>query len=740
MLSGKQTLRESVPTGHRPVSWRLANIALAFLGCLGACLWPGRMVIAQEGLHKIVVDSAPSHVVNSFSPVRALGAGIDRLRLGVADKVLTESFLAQVLSAGWQSVTYRQNTELHVEAWHWNPQGKWSDPSNRGYFTGNAEPGEMIRHSYAYPLPHRGFTRNSGTERGYSRLTDGILDTYWKSNPYLTRAFTGEDDALHPQWVTLDLGEALEVNAIRVAWAEPYAQSYQVQFWTGEKDPFYAPTKGVWQTFPLGQVNEGRGGVVTMRLASWPIRARYVRIWMTSSSNTCDTHGSVDRRNCAGFAIRELHVGTLFTDGRFQDFVHHSPDGQQTATMCSSVDPWHEPSDLDEKAGDQVGLDLFFTCGLTRGLAAMIPVAMIYSTPEDAAAEISYLEKRRYPISYVEMGEEPDGQYMLPEDYGTLYLLFASAIHQVNPKLKLGGPAFQGVNSDVEVWPDAEGRVSWLGRFIDYLKTHGRLDDLAFFSFEHYPYEPCNTAWNDLYNEPRLIANILQVWRDDGLPPDVPMFVTEVNLSWQTGESFVDIMGGLWFADYIGAFLTAGGKASYFFHDIPSPLRAGCNNSWGSFGMFNVDEEYQVKGRYAQYFASQLLTREWVEPLDAAHLVFPALSDVRDASGNLLVTGYALCRPDGQWVLLLINKDHENARPVRIVFHDADKKRDSFFSGPVDLITFGAGQYEWHANGAAGYAEPDGPAVKTKIVGGAETDYVLPRASITVIRGRLSAD
>jgi hypothetical protein len=710
------------------------------LSCIGVILWPGGTIRVQDLAHKVVVDSAPSHAVNSFSPVRALGAGVDRLRLGMADKLLSEPFLKQVLSAGWQSVTYRQNTELHVEAWHWNPQGKWSDPSGRGYFTGNAEPSEMIRHSYAYPLPRRGFTRNSGTERGYSRLTDGSLDTYWKSNPYLTQTFTGEDDSLHPQWVTLDLGEKLEINAVRIAWAEPYARGYRVQFWTGENDPVNAPTKGVWQTFPLGRVTEGRGGTVTMRLASLPIPVRYVRIWMTWSSNTCDTHGSADRRNCVGFAIRELSAGTLSADGRFQDVVRHSADGQQTATLCSSVDPWHEPSDLDEKAGDQVGLDLFYTCGVTRGLPAMVPVAMIYSTPEDAAAEMAYLEKRHYPISYVEMGEEPDGQYMLPEDYGALYLQFASAIHQVNPKLKLGGPAFQGVNSDVEVWQDAEGRVSWLGRFIDYLKAHGRLNDLAFFSFEHYPYEPCDISWSDLYNEPGLITHILEVWRDDGLPPDVPMFVTEVNLSWQTGESFVDIMGGLWFADYTGAFLTGGGNASYFFHYMPSPLRPGCNNSWGSFGLFNVDAEFQVKAYFAQYFASQLLTREWVQPIDAEHRVFRASSDVRDPSGNVLLTAYALERPDGQWSLLLINKDRENAHLVRIAFQDADTQNDHFLSGPVDLISFGAGQYEWHANGARGYAQPDGPPVRTKIVGDAETEYVLPKASITVIRGKTSGN
>ena len=704
--------------------------------CAGAVLWTGGGVLAQELAHRVLVDSAPSHAVNSFSPVRALGAGVDRLRTGVADKALGTPFLDEILSAGWQSVTYRQNTELHVEAWHWNPRGTWSDPAGRGYFTGSTEPGEPIRHSFAYPLPRRGFTRNSGTELGYSRLTDGDLETYWKSNPYLTRAFTGEDDALHPQWVTLDLGEKLPVDAVRIEWAEPFARTYQIQFWTGDGSPVESPTKGVWQTFPFGNITDGRGGTFTVRLASWTIPVRYLRIWMTASSNTCDPHGSADRRNSAGYAIRELYVGIASADGRFQDLVHHSADGEQTATLCSSVDPWHRAADLDEKLGDQIGFDFFFTCGVTRGLPAMVPVAMIYSTPEDAAAEIAYLEKRRYPISYVEMGEEPDGQYMLPEDYAALYLQFATAIHRVDPKLKLGGPAFQGVNSDVEVWPDAEGRVSWLGRFIDYLKARGRQSDFAFLSFEHYPYDPCRTTWSDLYAEPELITHIMQAWRDDGLPADLPMFVTEVNLSWQTGETFVDIMGGLWFADYIGAFLTGGGNASYFFHYVPSPLHAGCNDSWGSFGLFNVDEDFRVKGRFAQYFASQLLTREWAQPVDATHRIFRASSDVRDASGNVLVTAYALERPDGAWSLLLINKDREKSHAVRIAFHDADGRNDRFLSGSVDLVSFGAAQYVWHAAGANGYADPDGPAIRTKVTGGAKTEYLLPKASITVVRGK----
>ena len=120
------------------------------------------------------VDITPGHAVNSFVPTEALGAGIDRIETASTDKMFAEPVMKQVLSAGWHSVTYRQNTELHVEAWHWNPQGVWSDPAGKGYFVGNAKPGDFIRHSFGYSLPHRGFTRNEGTDaNGFSRITDG---------------------------------------------------------------------------------------------------------------------------------------------------------------------------------------------------------------------------------------------------------------------------------------------------------------------------------------------------------------------------------------------------------------------------------------------------------------------------------------------------------------------------------------------------------------------------------------
>jgi hypothetical protein len=692
----------------------------------------------------VQVDITPAHVVNTFRPLYALGSTVDRVPSNATDVFFRPDQIAQVQEAGWGVISYRQNTDLFVQAWHWNPKGKWSDPLGKGYFVGDATPTrDMIRHSYGYSLPHRGFTRNNGTEfDGFSRLNDGDLNSYWKSNPYLTKHFTGEDDSLHPQWVVINLEKNENVNAIRIAWAEPYARVYRVQYWVGNGDAMDEQDKGAWNDFAAGEMPNGKGGTETLRLASAAVTTKSIRILMTQSSNSCDTHGSSDPRNCVGYAIRELYLGTVTDDGRFTDLLHHSPDQKQTLTYCSSVDPWHAPSDLyvvpdRMESGDQPGFDLFFTSGITRGLPAIVPIAMLYSTPEDAAAQMSYIKKRGFPVSSIEMGEEPDGQYMLPEDYATLYLQFATALHRVDPNFKLGGPVFEGVTEDIKVWPDAQGRTSWLGRFLDYLKAHDRIQDLAFMSFEHYPYDGCETPWKNLYQEPELITHIMKVWRDDGLPPGTPLLDTETND--HGGEAAVDIFGALWLADSFAGFLSAGGESTHYYHDLSySPPHPACSNSWGTYHMFMVDEHYQIKQRTAQFFAAQILTQEWALPGEAEHRQFLAKSDVKDSQGNTLVTAYALQRPDGQWSLMLINKDYDNPHSIHISFHNAGAESTQSFSGPVISVTFGKAQYQWHADRKRGHADPDGPPVRSTISADNKTEYELPAASLTVLHGKIS--
>jgi hypothetical protein len=723
-----------------------SHFALAFL-----------FIAVISAAQTIDVDITPAHETNHFIPNQTLGAGIDRISVEAIDKDLTPAALKPVFTAGWGPVTFRQNTELFVQAWHWNPKGTWSDPTGKGYFTGATDSTDNARYSYGYDLPHRGVTRNDGTgNSGFSRLTDGDVNTYWKSNPYLTKRWTGESDSAHPQWVVMDLAQVQPVDSIRIAWADPFATDFLVQYWTAVEEPMHNPARGVWRTFPFGAFHEAKGGTQTLRLSNAPTSVRYLRIWMTASSNTCDTHGSSDPRNCVGYGIREIYLGTMTSDGTFHDIMRHTPDQEQTATQCSSVDPWHEPSDLGSTRQAQLGFDLFFTSGVTQNLPAVIPVAMLYDTPENAAAEMAYLKKRGYPISYVELGEEADGQFTLPEDYAELYIQAARAIHKVDPSVKLGGPSFTGENQDIETWPDENGKLSWTGRFLDYLKSHHALSELAFFSFEHYPYDPCRIPWSSLYDEPELVSHIMQVWREDGLPQNIPMLITESNLSSAASETDMDIFAGLWLADYVGAFLNRGGKGLYYFHYLPLQMEHGCNDSPGTFGMFTIDKDYQVQQYLSQYFASQLINLDWIKPGDGEHRVFSAKGDLTDGAGRSLITAYALDRPDGEWSLLIVNRDQSTPHQFHINFRDDAAHNVRSFSGQVAISIFGQEQYKWHpastvfmahsAQAAAqpvfsntkGYADPDGPAVHATKYASSDTTYEIPAASIMVVKGKLA--
>jgi hypothetical protein len=73
----------------------------------------------QSAAQTVMVDT--SHAVNTFSPLYALGTTVDRVPSNATDTFFRQDQLDQVLSAGWGVVSYRQNTDLFVQAWHWNP-------------------------------------------------------------------------------------------------------------------------------------------------------------------------------------------------------------------------------------------------------------------------------------------------------------------------------------------------------------------------------------------------------------------------------------------------------------------------------------------------------------------------------------------------------------------------------------------------------------------------------------------
>jgi hypothetical protein len=53
-------------------------------------------------------------------------------------------------------------------------------------------------------------------------------------------------------------------------------------------------------------------------------------------------------------------------------------------------------------------------------------------------------------------------------------------------------------------------------------------------------------------------------------------------------------------------------------------------------------------------------------------------------------------------------------------------------------VTFGSEQYVWINDGVNSHADPDNPPLATTLAADAGTTFTLPKASITVIRGKLA--
>ena len=84
-----------------------------------------------------------------------------------------------------------------------------------------------------------------------------------------------------------------------------------------------------------------------------------------------------------------------------------------------------------------------------------------------------------------------------------------------------------------------------------------------------------------------------------------------------------------------------------------------------------------------------------------------------------------------------MNKDQENEHAVRIGFDDGHAGKPRHFAGQVDVTTFGKRQYRWHPSLEGGKADPDGPPVRQSVSAEENTTFLLPAASITVLRGEL---
>src|SRR6201984_2522054 len=118
--------------------------------------------------------------------------------------------------------------------------------------------------------------------------------------------------------------------------------------------------------------------------------------------------------------------------------------------------------------------------------------------------------------------------------------------------------------------------------------------------------------------------------------------------------------------------------------------------------------------------------------------MFATASDIKDGEGNQLVTSYAVHRPDGNWAVMLVNRDQTNSHAVRVVFEIGGKAETASFASPVTYVTFGSEQYVWINDGPNSHPDPDNPPVATTVNATPHTMFTLPKASITVLRGKVA--
>lgn len=719
----------------RAVGVVAAVAAIAVAGAGTAAVVAAREPVPPPASDMVVtVDT--ERALGEFDGTGDLGAGVDGLEAGEIDIVWTPENIEKMKSAGFGPLSFRLRTELGVKAWHWNPEGTWSDPANQqGYWVSNATVSKDAGVSYGYDLPRRGNTIDQAKNNGFSRLTDGDEATFWKSNPYLDPHFTGDSDTEDPEWMMFAYPSGqVPVDTLRVNWGDQYARSIKVQYWVGAGGAIYpAAPDGRWVDFPTSEFT-GTGGEQTFQLGADPVEVQYVRVLLTGASGTGPETGDI--RDRLGFSVREVFLGDT-AGGRFTDRVVHRPDKQQTIMYTSSTDPWHRAGDIDGNY-EHASLDRVFESGLTSGKPLMGAVPVLYGVPEDAAALLRYVRSKDYPMTQIEMGEEPDGQLAQPEHYAALYEQVAKALKDVDPDIELGGPGYQTTLPDWIHWPDEKGVKSWTGRFVSHLREHDQMDHFNFFSFEWYPFDDvCADPAKPIQDNPQLLADIMKRQEDAGLPPDVPKVITELGYSAFAGEVEVELPGAILNAETTAKFLEQGGDEVFFYGLEPNWVfqedEGKPCNTWGNLMLFQFYNNWETRP-VAAFHGATLVNKDWVQPGDGRHEMLA--TDVITATHreDPTVTAYTVRRPDGRLSVLLFNKDPRQLHSVRL--ETVAGGDPEVVTGSIDVAQFSGQQYEWDptpVSESVGRPVRNDPPSRETIEADAGAVVDLPPYSITVV-------
>ena len=681
----------------------------------------------QKG--KVYILYTPGHPANSFIPSKNIGGDLDGHLKGDINRMINPENINAMKTAGLKPVSYRLRTELAGEVWHWNPKGSWSEKNNQGYWISDTTSTKPIEISNGYRLPRRGNTLDQANNDGYSRIDDGDTTTFWKSNPYLDTYFTKESNKLHPQWVIVDLGKRYAVNALRIKWGNPFAVTFTVDYASDVDPDYFDPFQpNIWRPFSKDSFVNPTAENKIIKLCGKDLKVRFIRILMTRSSYTSEEK-TTDTRDKLGFSMRELEVGSMNSKAKFHDCIRHFSNHHQSVIYVSSTDSWHTAKDLDPNT-EQIGIDRFFTTGITANQSALMPAALLYDTPENVAAMIRYMKAKRYPVNALEMGEEPEGQLVSPIDYAALYYQLAMKIKALDSTATFGGPGFAAISftpNDSSSFTES----NWTYLFLNYLKKHNAINLFNFFTFEWYPFDDlCASTASQLARQPEMLSIALKNFKNI-LPENIPKYVTEYGYSAYEGKPEVKIEGALMYADILGKFLESGGSKSFLYGYEPAFLQQSyACSGYGNNMLFGLDSKGKIKYKTAAYYGTKMITQNWAKPSDSVVEMYPSESNIRNRKKQPLISAYSLRSPNGKWSVMLINKDPHRTFHIDIILENTVSKEKSSLEFE-HLIQYSKKQYHWNDKGINSYPSTNLPPVTKKINGSG--DISLPPYSLTII-------
>src|SRR5438094_8114294 len=150
--------------------------------------------------------------------------------------------------------------------------------------------------------------------------------------------------------------------------------------------------------------------------------------------------------------------------------------------------------------------------------------------------------------------------------------------------------------------------------------------------------------------------------------------------------------------------------------------------------MLQMNPNCDQLNRLSGYYAAQVITKEWMQPTNKTHDVFPASIEQHGSRSALSVSIYALQRPDKQWAILAINKNPKRSVRLEVKFKLAGNSVT--FAGKVDVVQFSSQQYAWHDDAQNGHPIRSMPPAR--FTQKASSFYDLPPYSLTVLRGKLA--